>query len=141
MTAHRVQVVIDCTDPKRLAEFWAVALGYVIQPPPQGFDSWEAFLDQMQVPADQRDAMNAVVDPAGEGPRILFQKVPEPKVGKNRVHVDIHLFEDADDRWAAVQAHVTRLEELGAKRLAEYSEMGSRWVVCQDPEGNEFDVA
>jgi Glyoxalase-like domain len=141
MAAHGVQIVIDCSDPRVLSQFWAEALGYVLEPPPRGFDSWDAFLDQMNVPEDKRNAFSAVVDPSGNHPRVLFQQVPEPKAGKNRVHLDIIVSRGADDPWAAVLAHVEKLERLGAKRGAERSELGSRWINCQDPEGNEFDVA
>jgi glyoxalase superfamily protein len=71
MGALDIQVVIDCTDPRRLAEFWAATLGYVMQPPPPGFDSWEQFADQIGVPPD---LLAAVVDPERVKPRILFQK-------------------------------------------------------------------
>jgi hypothetical protein len=86
MGALDMQVVIDCTDPRRLEEFWATALNYVVQPPPPGFDSWEEFADQIGLPPD---LLGAVVDPERIKPRILFQKVSETKTVKNRVHLDI----------------------------------------------------
>jgi Glyoxalase-like domain len=141
VAAYGFQVVIDCRDPRALSQFWAEALGYVAEPPPRGYDTWEAFLDAMNVPADKRNAFNAVVDPAGKGPRVFFQQVPEPKEVKNRVHLDIIVSRGAEDPWAAVLAHVAKLERLGATRGAERSELGARWINCQDPEGNEFDVA
>src|SRR3954453_22865611 len=87
--AVTVQVVIDAADPGSLAQFWAQATGYVVQEPPEGFDSWPAFLEKMGVPEDQWDKASACVDPEGVGPRLFFQKVPEPKTIKNRVHVDL----------------------------------------------------
>ena len=84
-----VQIVFDAADPEALAQFWASAAGYVIQPPPEGFESWQAFLAQIGVPEDQWDKASACVDPDGHGPRFFFQKVPEPKAVKNRVHVDL----------------------------------------------------
>jgi Glyoxalase-like domain len=78
-----VQVVFDASDPAALAEFWAAATGYVVQPPPEGFDSWEAFLAQIGVPEDQWDKASACIDPEGKGPRFFFQKVTEPKTAKN----------------------------------------------------------
>jgi len=90
MTAREIQVTFDCADPGALAEFWAVALGYQVQPPPPGFDTWDAALDAWGVPPDQRNERSAVVPPTGEpGPRLFFQRVPEGKVAKNRVHLDV----------------------------------------------------
>jgi hypothetical protein len=71
--AAPVQVTFDAHDPLTLARFWAAVLGYVDQPPPDGFDSWDAFLDSVGVPADQRDTRWAIVDPDGAGPRFFFQ--------------------------------------------------------------------
>jgi len=86
-----IQIVFDAGNPTRLADFWAVALGYVRQPPPPGYDTWEAFAADRGIPEDQWEAFDALVDPDGDGPRILFQKVPEGKVAKNRVHLDVHV--------------------------------------------------
>jgi hypothetical protein len=133
------QVTFDAADPARLATFWAVALGYVRQPPPEGFDTWDAFLDSVGVPADQRDRADALVDPEGVGPRLFFQKVPEGKTSKNRVHLDVNIGAPDHD-WAKVEAHVHTLEEAGGTMVEERQEMGSRWVVMTDPEGNELCV-
>ena len=92
--ATQVQVVIDAADPAAVAEFWAAAAGYVVQPPPPGYDSWPAFLRELGVPEDQWDSRSAVVDPDGKGPRIFIQKVPEPKTVKNRVHLDVRVGPD-----------------------------------------------
>ena len=86
---REIQVTFDCGDPAALAEFWAAALGYVLQPPPPGFDSWDAALDAWGVPADRRNDRSALVDPDGAGPRVFFQRVPEGKTAKNRVHLDV----------------------------------------------------
>ncbi len=126
----RFQVSFDANDPARLAEFWAVALGYVEQPPPPGFDTWDAFADSVNMPAEDRDRVTALVDPDGEGPRLFFQKVPEGKTAKNRVHLDLM----ADDR----EAEVERLIGLGATRGGTFEEYGVKWTVLQDPEGNEL---
>src|SRR5687768_9499501 len=88
--ATPIQVVIDCADPARLAAFWAAALGYQVQPPPEGFETWEDALRSWGVPKDAWNSRSAVVDPDGEGPRIFFQQVPEPKTVKNRVHLDVN---------------------------------------------------
>ena len=142
--ALAVQVVIDCADPASLALFWAGALGYTVQPPPPGFATWDAFLTQMGVPESQWNSRSAVVDPVGAGPRIFFQRVPEPKTVKNRVHLDIRAsgapqVEGAEHR-ARIDAKVEELVAEGATRLHDKDEMGEYWVVMQDPEGNEFCV-
>src|SRR5205085_997876 len=90
LMATQVQVTFDCVDPQGLGRFWATTLGYIEQPPPEGFDSWDAFLDSIAMPADERDRAYAVVDPDGTGPRLYFQKVPEDKTAKNRVHLDVN---------------------------------------------------
>ena len=141
--ATPIQVVIDCGDPARLAEFWAAALGYVVQPPPDGFDSWEAFLTSIGVPEERWNDRSAVVDPDEAGPRLFFQMVPEPKTVKNRVHVDLNAAGRGaapDVRAARVDAKVAELMALGATVQRRVEENGERWVVMQDPEGNEFCV-
>jgi catechol 2,3-dioxygenase-like lactoylglutathione lyase family enzyme len=82
--ATRIQVTIDCADPDRLARFWAEALGYRLQEPPDGFDSWQAYWVSRGLPPEEvEDGYDAIVDPDGVGPRIWFQPVPEGKVVKN----------------------------------------------------------
>ena len=132
--AHGVQVTFDCADPARLSAFWASALGYVVQPPPDGYDSWPAFLTEMGVPEAEWDSRSACVDPDGKGPRLFFQKVPEPKAAKNRVHLDVNVGRDR------VAAEVERLTAEGATVVREVGEMGESWTVMADPEGNEFCV-
>ena len=84
-------------------------------------------------------ARAAVVDPAGDGPRFVFQRVPEPKTAKNRVHLDVRLSHRPGS--AGLAAEVSRLEDLGADRLDEKDELGTHWVVMHDVEGNEFCVS
>jgi glyoxalase superfamily protein len=136
-------VVLDAADPGSLAEFWAQAAGYVVQPPPEGFDSWPAFLAQVGVPEDQWDTKSAAVDPAGAGPRLFFQKVPEPKTVKNRVHIDLQpgAGHPPDARPGVARAEAERLVGLGASVLREVQENGEFWIVLADPEGNEFCVS
>jgi hypothetical protein len=70
------QLVIDCADPEPLARFWAAALGYELEPPPEGFASWDAYWRDVGVPEDELGAgADCIVDPAGRGPRIWFQVV------------------------------------------------------------------
>lgn len=141
MLHHRFQVTIDAHDPDRLARFWADALGYVMQPPPPGFDSWEAFAIANEIPAEDFNRYSAIIDPDGEHPRVLFQRVPEGKVAKNRVHLDVDVAPgetDPEARAAKLYATAERLTAAGATHGNEYRELGSHWIVLQDPEGNEF---
>lgn len=139
-----VQIVIDCADPARLAGFWSTALGYGVQPPPPGFDSWEAFLTEMGVPESEWNSASAVVDPEGKGPRIFFQRVPEPKTVKNRVHLDLNVGGEhgtpIEERKERVDAEAARLVGVGATVVAPMEQRGEYWVVLRDPEGNEFCV-
>jgi len=142
--ATGIQVVIDCADPDRLATFWAEALGYKKQDPPAGYGSWIDFLKAQGVPQDQWNSASAVVDPAGAGPRIFFQRVPEGKTVKNRVHLDLNAGGGRgtphDERRRRVDAEVERLMGVGAQRVRALEERGEYWVCMLDPEGNEFDV-
>lgn len=140
----RVQVVFDCADPDRLAHFWAEALGYKLQDPPEGFATWPDFLRTINWPEELMDAASAVVDPEGTGPRIYFQKVPEPKTAKNRVHLDLNVgggpAARPEESRARVRAEADRLVKLGATEQRGRDERGEFWIVMQDPEGNEFCV-
>jgi len=138
--AFKVQVTIDCVDPSAMARFWNLALGYVEQQPPPGFGSWDEFADSINLPADERSATGSSVDPAGVGPRLLFQRVPEPKVVKNRLHLDVSAGAgfSGDERVAAVRSHAQRLVQAGATIVAERSDEFSWWIVLTDIEGNEF---
>lgn len=140
----KMQVTIDCADPAALAPFWAAALGYVVQPPPAGFDSWPAALTAWGVPESDWNSASAVVDPADVGPRVFFHRVPEAKTGKNRLHIDVGVSDGpqigAEKKRAQVMPTVQRLTGIGATVSREVEEMGSFWVVMQDPEGNEFCV-
>jgi hypothetical protein len=140
--AVSVQVTIDCADPGRLAKFWAAALGYELQPPPAGYASWPDFLTAQGIPEDKWNSASAVVDPAGAGPRLFFQQVPEAKAVKNRLHLDINVGGGldvlAEERQARVHAAADRLVQLGATRHLPHHEYDSYWLLMQDPEGNEF---
>jgi len=137
-----IQIVFDCTDPARLSAFWAEALGYQLQDLPAGFGSWEEFLTVQGVPQEEWNSASAVVDPEGIGPRIFFQRVPEAKVVKNRVHLDVNAGGGHDtspeERQRRVEAAVERLVAAGATKVEAREQWGDSWVVMQDPEGNEF---
>jgi hypothetical protein len=145
--ALRFQVVVDCADPERLARFWAEALGYVLEPIPDGFASWDDYWRSVGVPEDELgiDA-DSIIDPEGSGPRLWFQIVPEAKTVKNRLHFDVHASGSRaapmPARRQRVDAEAARLAGLGATmvRALEAPGLDHYAVAMQDPEGNEFDI-
>jgi hypothetical protein len=140
--AIAIQVVFDCQDPDRLAHFWAEILGYQLDPPPPGYDSWEAWLTEHGIPESEWNSASAVSDPDGRGPRIYFQRVPELKERKNRVHLDVNAGGGRgtpdDQRRAAVDTAADRAIVIGATKVRLVEERDQRHYVMQDPEGNEF---
>jgi len=143
--AFKLQVVFDCKDPTRLSEFYADALHYKLQDPPAGYASWDAFLRERGIPEEEWNSASAIVDPEGKGPRVYFQQMDTPKLGKNRLHIDINasggLKVPLAERKVQVNAEVERLVRLGAKKDHELDEGdGEYCVIMLDPEGNEFCV-
>jgi hypothetical protein len=140
--AVKLQVVFDAADPPRLAAFWGEAIGYVEEDPPEGFDSWEAWAVANELPREDWDNYASRVDPDGVGPRLYFQRVPEPKTAKNRVHLDLSVSggwaTPIEERRRRIAAVAEQAVAAGATRLKAYDEAGQHWVVLQDPEGNEF---
>jgi hypothetical protein len=119
-------IIFDCRRPASLARFWAMVLdGYAVAP----YDDEErARLRTMGV-NDPEDDPSVLVEPPDDGaPRLFFNRVPEPKTVKNRVHLDVR----APDR----DAEVARLVAAGATEVGRHE----NWVVMADPEGNEFCV-
>ena len=113
-----LSVIVDCRDPRRQAEWWAQVLAYQVN---------ERNPDEFQVS-----------DPAGAGGSLYFMKVPEPKVGKNRLHLDLVT-------PGSMEAEVARLVEAGAQVIEVRQDPASydnpdTWTVMRDPEGNEFCV-
>ncbi|RNM16121.1 VOC family protein [Nocardioides pocheonensis] len=143
-TVREVQITFDCADPGAQAEFWAAALGYRLQPPPPGFDTWDAALDSLGVPADRRNDRSAIVPPEGaSGPRVFFQRVPEGKTAKNRVHLDVRAAPglEGEARMQRLGEARDRLVALGARETGRFEpgeEMSGGFIVMSDPEGNEF---
>ncbi|WP_033287558.1 VOC family protein [Amycolatopsis jejuensis] len=139
-SVRQVQVTFDCAEPERVARFWCEVLGYVVPPPPPGFASWGDF--DRSLPPERQGAAFACVDPTGAGPRLFFQRVPEGKVVKNRVHLDVRVGTGlaGAERVAAFEAECARLVQLGATRvhLLEADEENESCLVMQDVEGNEF---
>lgn len=114
---REVQVTFDCADP--------------------------AALDAWGVPPEERNSRSAAVPVDGTGPRLFFQRVPEGKTAKNRVHLDVRAAPglEGDERMAALDLEGTRLETLGAtrvRRIEPGEHMSTGFIVMSDPEGNEF---
>lgn len=149
--SRQFQVTFDAHDPRTLSSFWRDVLGYV-HPAPPGADlpagadplaAWDEFLERAGVPPEQRNAASAIEDPDGSGPRVFFQRVPEDKVAKNRVHLDVRAAPglQGDERMAALEAECNRLVALGATRVRRFEPeptLGAGHIVMIDPEGNEF---
>jgi catechol 2,3-dioxygenase-like lactoylglutathione lyase family enzyme len=141
--SREVQVTFDCADPAALATFWAEVLGYQVQAPPPGFDTWDAALESMGVAQEHRNDASALVDPEGSGPRIFFQRVPEGKDAKNRVHLDVRAAPEltGEERMVALEAVCARLVAVGATRIGRHEPeppLNAGHIVLADPEGNEF---
>jgi catechol 2,3-dioxygenase-like lactoylglutathione lyase family enzyme len=119
-SVRQVQVTFDCADPARVARFWCAVLGYEL---------------------DHHSA-TACNDPSGVGPRLYFQRVPEGKAVKNRVHLDVRVGTGlvGAERLAALEAECARLIPLGATRLhlLPADDDNESCLVMQDVEGNEF---
>lgn len=117
MTLRLGEIVVDCADHEKVVAFWLEAMG-----------------DYARVDVNEQYVAIAPVEKAIGRPAILFQKVPEPKVVKNRVHLDL--------RGESMATEVERLLNLGATFIAERT-LGEdvRWTVMADPEGNEFCVS
>ncbi|MDX3517746.1 VOC family protein [Streptomyces scabiei] len=135
---RKFQVTFDCAEPERLARFWCEVLGYEVPSPPQGFGTWDEF-HRSRSPED-RDSWFACGDPSGVGPRLFFQRVPEGKTAKNRVHLDVRVGTGlvGEERLAVLEAECTRLLALGAVRVQLLYDGTDACIAMQDIEGNEF---
>jgi predicted enzyme related to lactoylglutathione lyase len=123
MTVQIASVTFDCSDALVVGTFWSAALDRPLDPQASSEYAAIGF-------AGRRDSVGWA--PADD-PTWLFVQVPEAKVAKNRVHLDVV----APD----VDAEVARLVDLGATRVADMEEYGYTWTVMTDPDGNEFCVA
>ncbi|MFB8085769.1 VOC family protein [Streptomyces sp. NPDC055992] len=123
MTSRFTELVIDCLDPQRLAEFWCEVLDFTVLDRSEDsveIGSWEPTAEAVrtgQMP-----------------PTMFFVRVPEAKTGKNRLHLDVSPVD------ASTADEVARLLKLGATRVDVGQGPDRSWVVMADPEGNEFDV-
>ncbi|MEV0262480.1 VOC family protein [Streptomyces sp. NPDC050617] len=141
-SVKKFQVTFDCAEPERVARFWCEVLGYVVPPPPEGFATWDDF--NHSLPPEQQDSAFACVDPSGDGPRLYFQRVPEGKVAKNRVHLDVRVGTGlvGEERLATLKAECERLVALSAVcvQVLEADGINESCISMQDIEGNEFCV-
>ncbi|MEU1287863.1 VOC family protein [Kitasatospora sp. NPDC005856] len=139
-SVKQVQITFDCASPERVGRFWCEVLGYVPPPVPEGFDTWDDY--QRSLPPEEQDAWFVASDPTGVGPRMYFQRVPEGKVVKNRVHLDVRVGTGlvGAERLAALEAECARLLPLGATRgqLLIADDKNESCLNMQDVEGNEF---
>lgn len=139
-SVKQFQVTFDCAEPERVARFWCEVLGYVVPPPPEGFATWDDF--DRSLPPEDQGSWFACIDPSGVGPRLFFQRVPEGKVVKNRLHLDVRVGTGlvGEERLAALEAECARLVALGAVRVRLLPADGDNesCLVMQDIEGNEF---
>jgi len=140
--AYDVQIAVDCARPHELADWWAEALGWEVEPQDEAFI--RRMVDEGHASEEQTTrhkgalvwAVGAAIrSPEPGRPRILFQTVPEPKTVKNRLHFDVRV--GAADQ----EAEVVRLTGMGATELWRGAQGPSSWVTMADPEGNEFCVA
>jgi glyoxalase superfamily protein len=132
-------IVFDCSEPDRVASFWAAALGYDKgEYPPE---MRQELLDGGLSEEDLGDRSIAE-DPGGQGPRLFFQRVPEAKSVKNRVHLDINATPGRQATRPELEAEVRRLTDLGATVIRHHDQtwgpFPEHYFVMADPEGNEF---
>ena len=139
-----LQLTLDCSDPHAQAQFWAVVLDYKVD---DHDELIAGLVESGQMAADSEDitAVNgrrtfrdySSITPvdSGDENRMLFQRVPEEKVVKNRLHVDVHTPEGERE------AKVKTLIDLGARKLWNGQMGPMSWITLADPEGNEFCVS
>ena len=135
--ALRVDLTLDCAHAETLAAFWKLALGYQDEPPPAPFATREEWVASFGEPEEDEGGGAWLHDPAGRGPRLVLLEVPEPKVAKNRLHLDVRVGR-GPDAWARILAKADELVAAGGRVLATFE---GHHVVMADPEGNEFCVA
>ncbi|HEX7716936.1 MAG TPA: VOC family protein [Marmoricola sp.] len=142
------QLTTDCHDPAVLSRFWARALGYQPVPPTEPDTTWWELYRHRLGDDDAFD--DRIFDPEGLRPPLWFQRVPEPKSGKNRLHLD--LYPTGRDRALTLDRRIELVDALVAELVAigatvqstnrdDDPDDPSYFVVLQDPEGNEFCVS
>jgi hypothetical protein len=140
--ATGMQIVFACEDPNALASFWRLALGYVEEPPPEGYASWDEFAAAMDLPPDIGQDIASAIDPDGVGPRLFFERAPEPKAHRNRVHLDINIGESGQlplpERKPKVDALAKTLLDAGATQVKVVERGDEYFIEMLDPEDNDF---
>jgi hypothetical protein len=137
--AYEFQVVVDAADPHAQADWWAETLGWDVEPTDEDFIR-RMIAEGYAADTDTKVHHGALVwkegaairPPDGSRGRVLFQLVPEPKTGKNRVHLDVGVGEEA------AEAELARLTGRGATFLHRGRQGPHTWITLADPEGNEF---
>ncbi|MDH6135936.1 catechol 2,3-dioxygenase-like lactoylglutathione lyase family enzyme [Kitasatospora sp. MAA4] len=136
----QVQITFDCAEPERVARFWREVLGYEVPPVPEGFATWADY--DRSLPPEHEGPAYAWINPVDGAPRLFFQRVPEGKVVKNRLHLDVRVGTGlvGEERLAVLEAECARLIALGAARvqLLLADDENESCLVMQDVEGNEF---
>ncbi|MCU1550026.1 MAG: hypothetical protein JWR36_586 [Glaciihabitans sp.] len=139
MASKLGNITFDCANPRELSYFWADVFGYPHADWPPDMKA-----DLLSKGLTEEDLSNRSVaeDPTGEGPRFFFQRVPEGKTAKNRMHIDIRTNPDRRATLEELVAEKDRIVALGATVMVDFD---GRWgpfeehhFVMQDPEGNEF---
>ena len=138
--ATRLQVVFAAQDPGRLAEFWRTALNYGAEPPPPGYDTWEAFAEAHGIDLQAGSDIDSAIDPDGVGPRLLFERDTPRASGVVHLDVNAAAGRPLAERRQIVDAEVERLIAAGATRTKVVDREDHYWVEMLDPEGNWFCV-
>jgi hypothetical protein len=136
----RMQIVFAAKNPPRLAEFWREALGYAVEPPPTGFETWEEFARVNNIPLTADD-IDSAIDPDGTGPRLLFQR--DDPHARGVIHLDVNASSRGtpmEEKKKLVDETVERLIKAGATKTRVIDTEQEYEVELTDPEGNWFCV-
>jgi hypothetical protein len=139
MASKLGNITFDCADPTVLATFWADVFGY---PHPEWPEALKAEMLAGGLTEEELSNKSAIEDPEGVGPRLFFQRVPEGKTAKNRVHIDLRATPGRRPTDDELTAEKDRIVALGATVVVEYDDnwgpVREHHFVMRDPEGNEF---
>jgi catechol 2,3-dioxygenase-like lactoylglutathione lyase family enzyme len=135
MNMPRWQLAITTDDPSRTAAFWRSALGYVPQPPPDGYHSWGAYAAANGLDLTHGVDIDAAIHPIGTAPRVVF--VRDDRTSRGKVSIEI-LVGDANP--TLVDAHARRLVADGARISSTSDTGGNRWIQLRSPDGDPFRI-